>query len=91
MGGKIMECDDIPMWVIKAKQKWEFKLGHRPYDVTKKFYGKNFVYTCYFETVEQGRVCEHWAREKKYGGSILDQLRKRFGRLVNKIFFGGTL
>jgi hypothetical protein len=79
-----MEDDDIPRWVFKAKQKWELKLGHRPYDIEKKFYGKNFVYTCYFETVEQGRVCEHWTREKRYRNCMLNQLLERLGIQIIK-------
>lgn len=81
----IIEANEVPGWVRKAQQEWEFKLGHRPYDMTKKFYGRNFIYTCHFETVEQGRVCEHWTREKKYRDSILNQVLKIFRRRIVKI------
>jgi hypothetical protein len=35
---------DVPEWVWKAYNKWERKLSTHPYNMTKHFVGKTFVY-----------------------------------------------
>lgn len=38
------KIDNPPKWVLKAYQKWERRLPTHPYNMTKHFVGKTFVY-----------------------------------------------
>lgn len=38
------EIDHPPRWVLRAYEKWNARLGTRPYNMTKHFVGKTFVY-----------------------------------------------
>ncbi len=57
---------DIPRWVDRAYIKWEMRLSVRPYNVTKYFVGKNFIYK-----VKQGQGLQSeapiigWYRKKR--------------------------
>ena len=57
--------DDVPKWVHSAAERWESKLAHRPYDLTKHFVGRNFIWRIYYRTIEQGRVSEEYYRKKR--------------------------
>mgnify|MGYP001560531294 CR=1 FL=1 len=54
-----------PKWVWKVYNNWERKLQTHPYDMTKHFVGKNYIYKVFCETIEQGRVELHWYRKKR--------------------------
>lgn len=38
------KIDSSPEWVWKAYNKWERKLPTHPYNITKHFVGKTFIY-----------------------------------------------
>jgi hypothetical protein len=57
-----INSEDVPVWVRKAQYRWEAKLGRHPYDMTKRFYGRSWVYECHFYTVGQGQCTESWCK-----------------------------
>ena len=59
------KIDTLPKWVRRAALRWELKLGHRPYDLTKHFVGKTYVYRIKYKTIEQGKVSERYYRKKR--------------------------
>lgn len=55
-----------PKWVWKAYGKWESKLPTHPYNMTKHFVGKNFVYRVRHGMGNQGEApIIGWYRKKK--------------------------
>ena len=56
--------NDVPKWVHSAAEHWESKLGHRPYDLTKHFVGRTFIWRIHYRTIEQGKVSEEYYRKR---------------------------
>lgn len=48
--------DTAPKWVIRAANKHMDKTARRPYNQTKHFVGRTFVYRVYFKMVAQGTI-----------------------------------
>lgn len=59
------EVDNVPPWVHNAKRKWIKTVHHCPYDMTKHFKGKTFIYKIYFKTIAQGQYKEIYHRKKR--------------------------
>tara|TARA_Y100000310_G_scaffold289466_1_gene315868 strand:- start:3224 stop:3451 length:228 start_codon:yes stop_codon:yes gene_type:complete len=60
------EIDEPPKWVLKAYYKWESRLGVHPYNLTKHFFGKNFVYRVRHGMGNQGEApIIGWYKKKK--------------------------
>ena len=50
------KIDSPPKWVLKAYSKWEGKLPTHPYNMTKHFVGKTFVYKVRHGMERQGEA-----------------------------------
>lgn len=48
--------ENPPKWVLKAYNKWKGKLETHPYNKTKNFVGKNYVYKVIHEIGLQGEA-----------------------------------
>ncbi len=58
--------DNPPKWVWKAYNKWERKLSTHPYNMTKHFVGKTFIYRVRHGMGGQGESpIIGWYRKKK--------------------------
>lgn len=58
--------DQFPDWVKRAADKFELHYSNgRPYDVTKHFVGRTFVYRVFYEAAGQGQVERHYYKKKK--------------------------
>lgn len=48
------KIEEPPKWVLKAYDRWERRLPTHPYNMTKHFKGKTFVYRVKHGMGEQG-------------------------------------
>jgi len=56
----------VPRWVHRAKRRWLHSLpDYAPYEMTKYFYGKNWIYKIYFKTIAQGQWKEMYYRKRR--------------------------
>lgn len=57
----------IPRWVDKAYDRWNVKRGVRPYNKTKHFVGKTFIYRVRHGMGMQGEApIIGWYRKKRF-------------------------
>lgn len=64
--GEEIEIDDPPDWVWKAYEKWERRLGHRPYNLIKEFRGNTYIYEVEHGMGHQGEApIIKWTQRKK--------------------------
>jgi len=61
-----MEEDEVPEWVSKAYWRWWRRLPTKPYNMTKHFVGKTFVYKVVHGMGPQGVApILGWYKKKK--------------------------
>jgi hypothetical protein len=77
MRWKELKEKDVPAWVKRATDRYCNRRRTRPYDETKHFVGRHYIYRIYFEMIGQAQIQRHYFRKKKGKERTKESVLKR--------------